>query len=174
MKKKVLKFEEFINEEEKLTLEQYTKEVVNILKSLNKDFNVSDIINHQSFIKTFNPNVKFSPKKVAEHIQKIMYENLNEGKFTFKTEHPTGRYRSFEDDNHIIKFEGKEVGSIEANKPFKINLMIKKDDKHNDSNPNCSWKHIYFKREFETLDSAKEWLNQNIDKILKEVTLHKL
>jgi len=61
-------------------------------------------------------------------------------KFTFKTSHPTGRYRSFDDDEHYVKFKRVEVGSIDDAKPHTIRLMVVKKDIMEDNNPNCTWK----------------------------------
>lgn len=83
-------------------------------------------------------------------------------KFTFKTEQPTGRYRSFYAPYHIIKCNKKEVGSIESNSlqdEFKIQLRVMKKDIMEDNNPNCKWKNIRFKKVFSSLQEAKDWLN---------------
>jgi len=100
-----------------------------------------------------------------------LYENfLNEAveKFTFKTEKPTGRYRSFYSSSHHIKLKGFEVGSINPEKPFKIRFMVMKNGTTiTDDNPNCKWKWITLKHESETLEAAKEWLNANIEGIKK-------
>jgi len=93
--------------------------------------------------------------------------------FTFKTEKPTGKWKSFDSDNHIIKMDKKEVGTIESDKPFKIRLMVMKNDVITDNNPNCAWKWITLKKESETLEQAKEFLNANFDAIVSKFTLHK-
>ena len=86
-------------------------------------------------------------------------------KFTFKTERPTGKWKSFSATWYYIKLDGKEVGSIGEDKPHKIRLMVVKDDINSDGNPNCPWKWITLKKESETMDAAKEWLNNNIAEI---------
>jgi len=67
-------------------------------------------------------------------------------KFTFKTEKPTGAYRSFFSENHYIKLNKKQVGAI-ADRTWKIRLMVFKDDINEDGNANCQWKWISLKKE---------------------------
>lgn len=93
-------------------------------------------------------------------------------KFTFKTEKPTGRYRSFYPSTHLIKLGGKVVGTISDSSPYKIHLTVMKTDKITDNNPNCEWKNITLKRESESLQGAKDWLNSVIDNILEAYDLH--
>ena len=93
-------------------------------------------------------------------------------KFTFKTRKATGRYRSFDKDWHAIKYLGKDVGSIDDKKPHQIRLMVIKDDKIKDNNPNCTWKNIFLATKFESIQEAKDFLNDNIEKILKQFNLH--
>jgi hypothetical protein len=81
-------------------------------------------------------------------------------KFTFKTEKPTGRYRSFYRKNHDIKIKKKKVGSI-VDREWKIRLMVLKSDINEDGNPNCEWKWITLKKESASLQEAKDWLNVN-------------
>lgn len=102
---------------------------------------------------------------------------LNEAaKFTFKTEKPVGKWKAFDSENHYIKLNGKQVGSIAIKAPFKLTFMVLKTDadKNPDKNPNCSWKHITLKKEFESLQEAKDFANANIDRIMKAYTLHSL
>lgn len=80
-------------------------------------------------------------------------------KFTFKTEKSTGAWRSFSPDQHYIKLKKKEVGQIEDKKPYRIRLQVVKDDINEDGNPNCTWKWIRLKKESETLQEAKDFLN---------------
>jgi len=81
-------------------------------------------------------------------------------KFTFKTEKATGRYRSFYPDTHTIKLDKKQVGSISDEKGHKIMLQVIKDGVIiKDDNPNCDWKNIILKREFDSVQAAKEFLN---------------
>lgn len=92
-------------------------------------------------------------------------------KFTFKTEKSTGAYRSFYDDIHYIKYEGKIVGSIDA-KTHQIRLMVYKNDIMEDKNPNCEWKNIFMKNEFDSIPQAKDFLNKHIEQILATYKLH--
>jgi len=91
--------------------------------------------------------------------------------FTFKTEKPTGRYRSFDNDTHNIKLQKVEVGVICSDKPFKIRLQVVKKDIMEDGNKNCPWKWITFKKESETLDEAKKFLNDNFEAITSKFTI---
>jgi len=88
-------------------------------------------------------------------------------KFTFKTTKATGRYRSFFTDHHDIKFNKFECGCIEDKNPHKIRLKVIKKDINEDGNPNCKWKWIILKGEFESVQTAKNSLNENIDKIFE-------
>jgi len=91
--------------------------------------------------------------------------------FTFKTEKPTGEYRSFQDNIYLVKMNKKLVGRIVA-KDFSIMLMIEKNDINEDKNPNCSWKWITLKYKPLSLDGAKKYLNVNFDLINKTYKLH--
>lgn len=98
-------------------------------------------------------------------------------KFTFKTERPTGSYSSFFPSQHDIKLKKKKVGMIsdrQSKNPWQIRLMIEKDEKHDDGNPNCSWMWISLRKQSNTLQEAKDFLNENIDNILKLYNLHYL
>ena len=92
-------------------------------------------------------------------------------KFTFKTEKSTGRYRSFYSDYHIIKLQKKQVGTILEN-PFRITLSIYKNDILEDGNKNRVWRNINLKKEFSSLQDAKDWLNSNIDAIMSKWKLY--
>lgn len=96
-------------------------------------------------------------------------------KFTFKTEQPTGRYRSFDKPTYHIKYDKKEVGYIKLEKPHKIHLQVLKteeDLKKSENNINCEWRWLRIKYEFESVDAAKLWLNENIEKILNAFSLY--
>ena len=81
-------------------------------------------------------------------------------KFTFKTEQPVGKYRSFDTPEYKIKFNGRWVGNFEpTDRGWKISLMVMKDARHNDSNPNCPWVWVVLKVRPATLEMAKEYLN---------------
>jgi len=97
---------------------------------------------------------------------------MKKGKFTFKTEHPTGSYRSFSNSAYYIKIKRKQVGQI-YDKPstawaresqgdkVRIGFMVFKEDINEDGNKNCSWKWVQLKRTFESVEEAKEWLNSD-------------
>jgi hypothetical protein len=88
-------------------------------------------------------------------------------KFTFKTEKPTGSWRSFYPDIIHIKYNKIEVGNIGSEKPHRISLQVYKKDIMQDNNPNCEWRWAHFKKEFESVDSAKQWINDNRGDIFK-------
>lgn len=95
-------------------------------------------------------------------------------KFTFKTEKETGRYRSFYPDQHFIKLNRKVVGSIDDEFPYAIRLIVVKKDINEDGNPNCEWRWVRLQKESSSLLEAKEFLNNNIDEILKKYSLKQL
>ena len=92
-------------------------------------------------------------------------------KFTFKTHKETGSYAWLHKPSHKILLSKNWVGSIDPEKPFTINLMVMKKDIMEDGNSNCPWRWIHLKRESETLDNAKAFLNENIDAILRKYTI---
>lgn len=93
-------------------------------------------------------------------------------KFTFKTDKPTGRYSSFFNEHHTIKIGGKNVGSIGHDHPFRIHLMVTKDDINSDGNPNCPWRRVALAKDSETLQAAKDFLNAHIEAIKSKFKLH--
>lgn len=95
-------------------------------------------------------------------------------KFTFKHVKNTGKFKGFFPTTHDIKLQGKKVGSISNNHPYTISLMVIKDDIMEDGNPNCAWKWITVNREFNSVDEAKEHLNEYIYEILSTYDLYKL
>ena len=90
--------------------------------------------------------------------------------FTFKTEKPTGRYRSFENPVHRVKLKKIEIGTISPNPPHKIRLRVMKTEP--DNSP-CAWKWVYLKKESTSLQEAKEFLNEKFDLIIKKYTFPK-
>jgi len=86
-------------------------------------------------------------------------------KFTFKTIKPTGRWKSFEHNINEIKIKGKVVGVIRDEKPYKIRLQVIKKDIMEDNNANCEWKWITLKKESESLQEAKDFLNKYVSEI---------
>lgn len=95
-------------------------------------------------------------------------------RFTFKTDKPTGRFASFEKDYNHIKFNKKDVGTIDDGAPFKIRLMVVKEDINEDGNPNCPWKWIRLKQESKSLQEAKDFLNNNFEVIMKRYKLFQM
>ena len=125
---------------------------------------------------TFGGYDNFQPTTYESKIQPLssfMVEAVAP-KFTFKTDKPTGKWRSFSNETHDIKLKGKLVGHIGHEKPFKISLMVMKTDadKNPDKNPNCPWKWIHLKKESNSLQEAKDYVNSIIDKILSQFTLN--
>ena len=99
-------------------------------------------------------------------------------KFTFKNE-KLSPYSSYL-KHTTIKLNRKECGSIweknisSTENEAEIRLMIVKNDKINDGNPNCSWMWITLKNKFASTDEAKQFLHDNIDKITQKYTLNLL
>lgn len=93
-------------------------------------------------------------------------------KFTFKTNEPTGRYRSFYRPTYYIKLKRKEVGYIGSDKPHIIRLQIIKKDIMEDGNPNCSWRWMKLKKTFDSIDEAKVFLNEHVDEIVSKFNLY--
>jgi hypothetical protein len=94
-------------------------------------------------------------------------------KFTFKTEKAVGKYRSFYSDFHTIKLNKEVCGTIDDKEPYKISLMVVKDDINEDGNPNCKWKWIASTKEFKTLQEAKDFLSENFEAISSQYTIYK-
>ena len=98
-------------------------------------------------------------------------------KFTFKTTKSTGQYRSFFAPSHTIKLNKIGVGSIVGSSehtelgPYKIRLQVIKEDIMEDGNPNCKWKWITLKKESQTLDEAKQFLQDHIAGITSKYKL---
>jgi len=99
---------------------------------------------------------------------------MKKNKFTFKTTKATGRFRSFSHDTHDIKLNNKIVGQISDAKsdiPFDISLIVKKNDINSDGNPNCVWKWIRLKKKSNSLQEAKDFLNEHVDSLLAKYNL---
>lgn len=90
--------------------------------------------------------------------------------FTFKTTKPTGKFKSFASEHHEIKWNKKVVGEITLD--FKIRLKVIKKDINEDNYPNCSWKWISFKKEFESLQAAKDFLKEKYAFIINAYQLY--
>lgn len=104
---------------------------------------------------------------------KLKLKNMKTVKFTFKTDKPTGKYRSFFSASHYIKLKRVVIGTIDDELPFKIRLKVVKSDINEDGNPNCSWKWITLLKRSESLEEAKEFLNKVADKIVETYNLAK-
>lgn len=83
-------------------------------------------------------------------------------KFTFKITKPEGKYRAFSTAYHEIKLNKVVVGNIiekEINDRittiYKVGFVVIKKDPNEDKSPNCPWKWITIKNDFEDLDAAK-------------------
>ena len=92
-------------------------------------------------------------------------------KFTIKTEHPTGEYRSFFPSTHYIKYKKKVCGQIVDN-TWAIRLMVKKSDINEDGNPNCEWRWLQLGVVLDSSESPKEFLNENIDTLFGKFNIH--
>jgi hypothetical protein len=92
---------------------------------------------------------------------------MNNKKFTFKTERVAGSYAGFYPDYIYIKHNKIKVGNIDSKKPYGISLKIYKKDIMENGNPNCEWRWAHFKKEFESVDAAEAWLNDNREEIFK-------
>lgn len=87
--------------------------------------------------------------------------------FTFKTTKPTGRYKSFYQSYHEIKYNKKMCGTIKGRPPHGVGFMVIKKDIMEDKNPNCEWKWCFLKTpEFQNVKEAKKWVKENTGRIL--------
>ena len=93
-------------------------------------------------------------------------------KFTFKTDFATGRWRSFYHDTHNVKLNKVNCGIIGDKVPHRVRLQVVKKYINEDGNPNCIWKWITFKKEFKTIQEAKDWLNRNFEQINAELKIY--
>jgi len=96
--------------------------------------------------------------------------------FTFKKVIHTGKWRSFEPENHVIKYEGKEVGLISQPKVqftlsrhFQVSFTVKKEV--NEIDP-ASFKWVALSKGFESVDDAKKYINEKIEHILELFDLY--
>lgn len=95
--------------------------------------------------------------------------------FTFKTIKQTGKWASFYSPEYEIKLKKKVVGRIyhidthSALSLCKIHFMIYKKDRMEDGNPNCDWRWYRLKRDFPTVDDAKDFLNKNFDELVEKI-----
>jgi len=91
-------------------------------------------------------------------------------KFTFKTNKPTGKFKSFRLPSHDILLNKIKVGSIDP-MSFDIRFMVTKSDINEDKNPNCTWKWIQLKQKSNSLDRAKEFILSYNDLIQEKYKL---
>lgn len=91
--------------------------------------------------------------------------------FTFKTNKPTGPYRSFYDPTHTIKIKKVEVGSIHQQSPHRISLKVTKSSIDEDGNANCPWKWITLKKEFASVEEVKSFLKEHFMDITKKYNI---
>ena len=102
---------------------------------------------------------------------------------SFKTNHPTGKYRSFSHISIDIKLNKQEVGQIVwhwgtwptvASDGMRVSLRVK-DDKSS-----CGWKNITLAMIFEGFTdkeqgtAAKKWVTENWEAITKKYAIHPL
>ena len=100
---------------------------------------------------------------------------------TFKTNYPTGQYRSFDHIYIVIKLNKQEVGTIgwqrsmTADKEgMRVSLRVAEPTSA------CGWKTITLKKTFEGFGdkqqgkAAKEWVKTNWDAIAKLYQIHPL
>ena len=92
-------------------------------------------------------------------------------KFTFKTEKSPGSYSSFFPHTHFIKLKKNIVGKI-TDRKWIIRLMVVKSDIIEDGNPNCKWKWVELTQKSNSLQEAKDWLNEHCDELQRVYTLH--
>ncbi len=92
--------------------------------------------------------------------------------FTFKTERPTGPYKSFFSATHDIKLKGVVCGSIDDEKPHAIRFMKLKYDLMEDGNPNCAWRWTKLKKDFTSVQEAKDFLKGNFEKITNSINIY--
>lgn len=101
-----------------------------------------------------------------------MPKELWEYKFTFKKERATGPYASFQSEPIYIKHKGTEVGYIndgfKSGKHF-IHLQVRKEEF--DENDRCDWRWAKIKFKFDTVEEAKQWLNDNRERIFNNYDL---
>lgn len=87
-------------------------------------------------------------------------------KFTFKRNVPTGPYRSFFKKNTYIRLKGLIVGSIQEGDGFYdwyVRLSIK-----DETNENAGRRWIQLKKRFSNEAEARQFLNDNFEKILEK------
>ena len=92
-------------------------------------------------------------------------------KFTFKIVKVSPWTPTFTD----IKIKKRRCGIIlqeSSGNKCKIQMMVEKNEKYDDKNPNCKWMNIVIKRDLENEEAARTWLQENIENIMKKYPLH--
>jgi len=112
---------------------------------------------------------------VQQYAHKLFFFVGAKMRLTTKTIQPTGRFRSFSDPEHVISYGKCWVGNIDPKSPFKIRLMVNKteEEKKNSTNPNCPWKWVTLKKEFNSVTEAKNFVKDNSIKIIDKFSLPK-
>jgi hypothetical protein len=96
-------------------------------------------------------------------------------KFTYKKDIPTGRFRSFELEHHDIKLKKKVIGHIYEDREchkFHIQIAVNKKDIITSTNPNCTWKWVFLKKEFSSANEAREFLDNKCESICSTFDLY--
>lgn len=91
--------------------------------------------------------------------------------FTFKTNKPTGAYKSFFSATHNIKLNGLVVGELIDGEEVKIRFRTVKADINEDKNPNCVWKWVTLKKKFASLHEAKAFIKENNNALQEAINL---
>lgn len=86
-------------------------------------------------------------------------------KFSFRTDKP--RWGLDMRNRYTIKYKGCEVGLF-IEETFEIRLKQIKKDITSDFNPNCPWRWVKIKKSvaLTSVEETKQWLNDNIDRML--------
>lgn len=101
-------------------------------------------------------------------------------KFTFKKDLPVGRYKSFELEYHIIKYQKIEVGVIQEldltrygridtsgnDGKFEIRFQVCRKPVEITAQSPAPFKWITIKQKFDTADLARQWVRENETKLL--------
>lgn len=89
-------------------------------------------------------------------------------KFTFKTIKATGPYRSFYRDSYDIKLGGIVCGSIFESQlgVYRVSIRVK------DANSSGGWRNATLKARFNTVQAAKDALNESFDSITQAWEIH--
>jgi len=89
-------------------------------------------------------------------------------KISFKMQNATGRYRSFQLNYCDIKVNKHEVGTIaeqRGSRELVIRLQVK------DATVYCGWKWVSLRHRAEDFVSAKAYVKENLERILRDAKL---